>query len=129
MCEFWINQLCVLVPLSKTLKVCVIATMAHVSRFELIGDEYLDATPKCCEVVLRVGWLGFLQKFSWFNLAISRAFAASFDGIKAQIGDVELRLIEEFVSQAIGLPWVGEHWYKGKHVKNDDWKEFLTPAN
>ena len=24
---------------------------------------------------------------------------------------------------------VGERWYKGKHVKNDDWKEFLTPSN
>ena len=77
----------------------------------------------------RVGWLRFLQKLYGFNLAISRAFAASFDGIKAQIGDVELKLTEEFVSRATGLPWVGERWYKGKHVKNDDWKEFLTPAN
>ena len=49
--------------------------------------------------------------------------------MKAQVGDVALQLIEEFVSRAIGLPRVGEHWYKGKHVKNDDWKEFLTPAN
>ena len=62
-------------------------------------------------------------------MEISTAFAASFDGIKAQIRDVELRLTEEFVSQAIILPWIGECWYKGKHLKNDDWKEFLTPAN
>ena len=103
--------------------------MAPISIFELIGDEYLDAAPERREVVVRVGWLGFLQKFSRFNLAISRAFAASFDGIKAQIGDVELRLTEEFVSWAIGLPRIGECWYKGRHVKNDDWKEFLTPAN
>ena len=121
-CEFWINKLCVLVQLLKTLKVCVIATMAPVLRFELIGDEYLDASPDCCEVVVRVGWLGFLQKLSGFNLAISREFAPSFDGIKEQIGDVELRLTKEFVSQAIGLPLAGECWYKGKHVKNDDWK-------
>ena len=38
-------------------------------------------------------------------------------------------MTEEFVSRAIGLPQVGEHWYKGKHVKNDDSKEFLTLAN
>ena len=79
--------------------------------------------------MVRVGWLGFLRKFSEFNLEISRAFAASFDGIKAHIGDVELRLTSEFVSRAIGLPRVGECWYKGKHVKNDHWKEFLTPVN
>ena len=103
--------------------------MAPVSRFELIGDEYLDAALECRELMVMVGWLGLLHKFSGFNLAISRAFAASFDGIKAQIGDVELRLIEEFVSQAIGLPRIGECCYKGKHVKNNDWKEFLTPSH
>ena len=65
----------------KTLKVCVITTMAPLSRFELIGDEYLDATPECHEVILRVGWLGFLQKFSGFNVATSKVFAASFDGV------------------------------------------------
>ena len=40
-----------------------------------------------------------------------------------------LQLMEEFVSRDIGFPMVGERWYKGKHVKNDDWKDFLTPAN
>ena len=49
--------------------------------------------------------------------------------MKEQVGDITLHLKEEFISWSIGLPRVGECWYKGKHVKNDDWKEFLTPAN
>ena len=57
--------------------------MAPVSRFELIGDEYLHPTPECCEVILRVGCLGFLQRFSGFNVAASKAFAESFDGVNA----------------------------------------------
>ena len=72
--------------------VCVIATMASVSRFELIGDEYLDISPECREVILRVGWLKFLQKFSGFSVATSRAFAASFDEVNAQVGDIGLKL-------------------------------------
>ena len=100
--------------------------MAPESRFELICDKYLDAAPECREVILRVGWLGFLHKFSGFNIATSMAFSSSFDGVKEQVGDIELRLREEFIFQAIGLPSTGERWYKGKHVKNDDWKEFLT---
>ena len=67
----------------KILKSCVIAIMALVSRFELMGDEYLDASPECRELVVKVRWLGFLQKFSGFNLAVSREFATSFDGMKA----------------------------------------------
>ena len=79
--------------------------------------------------MVKVGWLGFLQKFSSFNLVVSRAFATSFDGMKAQVGDIVLQLTKQFLSQTIGLPMVGEHWYKGKHMNNDDWKKFLTPAN
>ena len=62
-------------------------------------------------------------------MAISIAFATSFDGMKPQVGDIMLQLTEKFLSQAIGFPMVGEIWYKGKHTKNDDWKEFWTPAN
>ena len=116
----WINRLYVSVWFSKTLKVCVIAAMAPVSRFELIGDEYLHATPECCEIILRLGWLGFLQRFSGFNVVFSKVFTESFDGVNAQVGDIELKLNKEFISQAIGLPQTGEWWYKGKHVKNDD---------
>ena len=60
MCGLWINRLCVSVWFLKTLKICVIATMAPVSIFELIGDEYLDTSPECRKVVIRVEWLGFL---------------------------------------------------------------------
>ena len=113
----------------ENLKTDVISIIAHVSRFELMGDEYLDTAPKCHELVVKVGWLGFLLKFSGFNLAISRAFVASFDGMKVKVGYIVLQLMEEFISWAIGLSMIGECWYKGKHVKNDDWKDFLTPAN
>ena len=60
MCGLEINRLCVLVCFLKTLEVCVITTMPPMSRFELIGDKYLDVAPKCRKVILRVGWLGFL---------------------------------------------------------------------
>ena len=64
--------------------------MAPILRFEIMGDEYLDASPECCKLVVRVGCLGFLQKFFGFNLAISKAFTTSFDGMKAQVEDIAL---------------------------------------
>ena len=72
--ELWANRLHVSICFSKNLKVCVVASMAPVSRFELIGDEYLHAALECREVMLRVGWIRFLQKFSGFNVAVSKAF-------------------------------------------------------
>ena len=89
---------------SETLEVCVSAAMSPVSRFELIGDEHLYATLECREIVSRYGWLDFLQKFSGFNMVVSKAFAESFDGVRAQLADVEIKLSEKFISQAIFLP-------------------------
>ena len=55
-----INRLHLLICVSKTIEVCVSAAMAPVSRFKLIGDEYMYAAPECREVVSRFGWLDFL---------------------------------------------------------------------
>ena len=41
-------------------------------------------------------------------MVVSKAFAESFDGVHAHVGDVELRVSEEFISQAIGLPQISE---------------------
>ena len=114
-----INQLHLVIYVSKTLEVCVSAAMTPVSRFELIGDEYLYAAPECREVVSRFGWLEFLWKFSGFNMAVSKEFIESFDGFCAHVGDVEIKLSEKFISRAIYLPQIGEKWYKGKHIKSD----------
>ena len=88
--ESRIDRLCFSVRVLKIHEASIIAIMAPILRFELMGDEYLDAAPECCELVVKVGWLGFLQKFSGFNLAISRAFATSFDGMKVKVGDIVL---------------------------------------
>ena len=62
-------------------------------------------------------------------MAVSKAFAEFFDGVRAQAGDIKVRLSEKFISRAICLPQTGEKWYKGKHIKNDQWKGFLTLAH
>ena len=62
-------------------------------------------------------------------MAVSKVFAESFDGVRVQVGDIEVKLSKKFISRGICLPQTGEKWYKGKHIKNDQWKWFLTPAH
>ena len=45
-------------------------------------------------------------------MEVTKEFAKTFDGNKAQIGNLTLSIIEEFISQVIGLPQVGEKWFK-----------------
>ena len=93
-----INQLHILICISKTLEFCLSTAMAPLSRFKLIGDEYLYAALECREVVSRFGWLEFLRKFSGFNMAVSKAFTDSFDGVHAHVGDIEIKLSKKCIS-------------------------------
>ena len=58
--EPMIDQMCFSVWVLKIHEACVISIMAPVSRFELMGNNYLDPAPECRELVVKVGWLGFL---------------------------------------------------------------------
>jgi hypothetical protein len=48
-----------------------------------------------------------------------------FDGTKTLIGDIELQLTEEFISQVKELPQCGEPWFKNKIIKGKIWKYLL----
>ena len=51
MLKLSINQLYLLTCFLKTLEACLSSSMAPVSKFELIGDEYLHAALECREVI------------------------------------------------------------------------------
>ena len=53
--EPMIDRLCFSVRVLKIHEACVIAIMPPISRFELMGYEYLDAAPECRKLVVKVG--------------------------------------------------------------------------
>ena len=77
-----------------------IYSMEPVLRFDFFGNEYLYIWSECVELMTRARWLPFLGKFSGFNIKSTTAFSSTFDGNISLIGDVELKITEEFVSQA-----------------------------
>jgi hypothetical protein len=58
------------------------------------------------------GWYVFHKTFEGYNLQVAQAFAQTFDGCREKIGDTYLVLIEGFVSEEVGLPSIGEEWFK-----------------
>ena len=59
------------------------------------------------------GWMPFLQKFQGYNDQVALAFAKSFDGEIAQVGNLSFKITEESISKATGLPADGEKFFKG----------------
>jgi hypothetical protein len=72
------------------------------------------------------GWDVFLKKFEGYNLSVAQAFAQTFDGFRAKVGDVQLEITEDFISRVTGLPLKGEKWFKNAKMEDVPWSLFMV---
>jgi hypothetical protein len=94
-------------PLTDYLVDCVFSAMAPVVRIEPNGIQTLLLFNNSHEDLESNGWLVFIQKFKGFNLAVAQQFSLTFDGCRAKVGDIQLKLNKEFLSSVTGLPAKG----------------------
>jgi hypothetical protein len=47
-----------------------------------------------------------MQRFEGFNLSVDQKFTLTFDGCRAKVGDIQLKLNEEFLSSATRQRWL-----------------------
>jgi hypothetical protein len=95
--------------------------MALVVRAEPNGNQALLTFDGAYADLEEFGWLSFIWKFDGFNISIARQFALSFDGCRAKIGDLQLKVTEHSLSLATGLPVKGEKWSKSFKVNDIPW--------
>jgi hypothetical protein len=100
--------------------------MAPVIRIEPNGIQTLLLYDDARGDLERSGWLVFIRKFQGFNLQVAQEFSFSFDGCRAKVGDVQLEVTEEFLSQATGLPTSGQKWFKNAKVEEVPWTLLFT---
>jgi hypothetical protein len=100
--------------------------MALVARVEPNGIQTLLLYDDAREDMESIGWLVFLSKFQGFNLQTAQEFTLSFDGCRAKVGDFQLEVTEDFLSQATGLPESGQRWFKNAKVEEVPWTLLFT---
>ena len=100
--------------------------MATIVRIEPNGIQTLLSYDDAREDLERNGWHVFIKKFQGFNLQVAQEFAVSFDGYREKVGNVQLEVTEEFLSQAIGFPVSGQKWFKNAKVEEVPWTLLFT---
>jgi hypothetical protein len=72
------------------------------------------------------GCMEFAEKLQvGCHQATTKAFAKTFDGIKARVGSVEIKVDEVVIAAATGLPRTGQKWFKTTAPKNLDFRVYL----
>ena len=63
-----------------------------------------DIHESCLEIFANKQWINFFEKFNGHNEQTSLAFAETFDGERARVGNLQIRLSEDILAQVTGLP-------------------------
>jgi hypothetical protein len=95
--------------------------MASVVRAEPNGCQALLMFDGVYSELEEFAWLLFIRKFDGYNLTVARKFALSFDGCQAKVGDVQLKITEQFLISATSLPVTGQKWSKSCKVDDVPW--------
>lgn len=99
--------------------------MGIIVRIGPTGRIFLEGYPKTKELLQKVQWLNFIEKFDGFHKEATKNFAQSFDGTEVEIGNVKFVVIESLIAEATEFPRTGEKWFKNRGIKGEDWKGFL----
>jgi hypothetical protein len=100
--------------------------MAPVIRIEPNGSQTLFLYDDVSEDLKSQGWDMFIKKFQGYNLQVAKEFTLTFDGYREKVGDLQLEITEDFLSEATGLPLTGQKWFKNLKLDEVPWSLFVT---
>jgi hypothetical protein len=82
--------------------------MAPVVRIEPNGSQAFLSHDDAVKDLKGQGWDIFIKKFKGYNLHVAKEFTQMFDGYRVKVGDIQLDMTEEFLSESMGLPLSGQ---------------------
>ena len=93
---------------------------------ELDNLSFLESHPEVQRHFSNAGCMEFAERFQvGSHQAMAEAFAKTFDGNKARVGSVEIKVDEAIIAATTGLPRTGQKWFKTTAPKNLDFRVYL----
>jgi hypothetical protein len=93
---------------------------------ELDSLSFLQSHPDVQRHFSNAGCMEFAERLQiGCHQATAEAFAMTFDGNRARVGSVEIKVDEEVIAAATGLPRTGQRWFKTTAPKNQDFRFYL----
>ena len=99
--------------------------MGKLLRAEPEGPKFIEGFPQAKEMLRKAKWLRFIQKFRGYHREVTKAFARSFDGSEAEVGDLKFLVNEASIAAATELLQEGERWFKNKSISDEAWRTIL----
>jgi hypothetical protein len=103
--------------------------MDPVIRIEPNGSQTLLLYDDVSDDLMSLSWDVVIRKFQGYNSQMDKDFSLTFDGCRAKVGDIQLDITKKFLSEATGLPLIGQKWFKNSKLDEVPWSLFITSKN
>ena len=94
--------------------------MGLIVRTEHVGGKFMEVYPQMKEMLQKVRWLQFIEKFDGFHKEVTKSFARSFKGTEVEIGDINFSVTEAFIAKATELLKTSEIWFKNREIHGEE---------
>ena len=98
-------------------------------RKELDDISYLESYLKVGQLFRDAGRYNFCKKLQSSHQQVAEAFALTFDGRKAVIGQDEFQVDEALIAEVTELLRIGENWFKTTVTKDAEFRSYLKPEH
>jgi len=97
-----------------------------VSRYEPEKFDPSEIHKVCIQILEQNQWISFFEKFDGYYEKVALKFAYSFNGERATVGNITIRISKDVIAQITGLPQTRERYFKTKHFKDKSWAPFVS---
>ena len=95
-----------------------------ICRLEPINIDWIKQFPRSAKLMQKSGWFNFCEKLQGYHSQVTMLFIENYRDERVQLQSLTVRVNEDYVAEAIGVPAQGEKWFKQKDFQSD-FSEFL----
>ena len=91
------------------------------------NTDCIKQFPRPAKLMQKSGWFNFCENMQGYHSQMTMSFIENYKDERVQLQSLTVRVNEDSVAEAIGIPAQGEKWFKQQDFKGD-FSEFLIPG-
>ena len=98
-----------------------------ICRLEPNNIDWIKQLPRSAKLMQKSRWFNFCEKLQGYHSQMTMSFIENYKDERVQLQSLTVRVNEDSIAEAIGVPTQGEKWFKHQDFK-EDFSEFLIPG-
>ena len=83
-----------------------------ICRLEPSNTDWIKQFPRSAKLMQKSGWFNFCEKLQGYHSQVTMLFIENYRDERVHLQSLTVRVNEDSIAEAIGVPARGEKWFK-----------------